>query len=273
MTRADLDIAIDWAAEEGWNPGLYDRDCFFNTDPHGFFMGLLNNEPIACISAVRYNEEFGFLGLYIVRKEYRGKGYGIKIWNEALKYLGDRIIGLDGVVSQQKNYIKSGFTLDYQNIRYQAKATGEKVNYKDLVKLSTVPFDQLIDYDNQVFPASRPQFLQYWINQPESLAIGALQDKKLTGYAVIRKCRVGYKIGPLFADNENIAEKLFLTLIGFVKKGTEIYLDVPEVNPAGIVLTKRYGMQMVFETASMYSKKPPISPIDKIFGVTSLEVG
>ena len=26
MTRQEVDIAIDWAAAEGWNPGMYDID-------------------------------------------------------------------------------------------------------------------------------------------------------------------------------------------------------------------------------------------------------
>jgi hypothetical protein len=28
MDRTDLDQAIDWAAAEGWNPGLKDAECF-----------------------------------------------------------------------------------------------------------------------------------------------------------------------------------------------------------------------------------------------------
>ncbi len=52
MTRKELDIAIEWAALEGWNPGINDADCFFATDPKGFFIGLLDSKPIACFSAV-----------------------------------------------------------------------------------------------------------------------------------------------------------------------------------------------------------------------------
>ncbi len=273
MSRRDLDISIGWAEKEGWNPGLYDRDCFYDTDPYGFFIGLLNNEPIACISAVAYNEHFGFLGFYIVRKEFRGKGYGLKMWHKALDYLGNRNIGLDGVLAQQENYLKSGFKLAYRNIRFQGYSIGEKVDYRDIVKLTAGLFDRLIDYDNQVFPASRPQFLKCWINQPKGLSIGALKNGKLAGYAVIRKCTFGYKIGPLFADNITIAEKLYQTLNGFIKKGTKIFLDIPEINLSGISLAKRHNMEMVFETARMYSKNLPELYSEKIYGVTSFELG
>jgi hypothetical protein len=41
MLRSEVDSAVDLAANESWNPWLHDADCFFNTDPNGFFIGLL----------------------------------------------------------------------------------------------------------------------------------------------------------------------------------------------------------------------------------------
>ena len=35
MSRAEVDLAIDWAAGEGWNPGRHDADCFHGADPGG----------------------------------------------------------------------------------------------------------------------------------------------------------------------------------------------------------------------------------------------
>jgi len=84
MTRQEVAIAIDWAAAEGWNPGFNDAECFHAADPNGFFVGLLGDEPIATLSAVRYGDSFGFLGFYIVKPEQRGKAYGIQLWNAGL---------------------------------------------------------------------------------------------------------------------------------------------------------------------------------------------
>ena len=66
MTAAEIALAVDWAAAEGWNPGHQDADCFYQGDRQGFFVGLLDGEPIATISAVKYNEEFGFIGALAV---------------------------------------------------------------------------------------------------------------------------------------------------------------------------------------------------------------
>ncbi len=272
MTKSDLSLAIAWAANEGWNPGLHDRDVFYNTDPRGFFMGFLDDKPISCISAVSYDKDFGFIGFYIVRSKHRNKGYGIKIWNKAIDYLKTQNVGLDGVFAQQENYKKSGFKLAYKNIRYQGLGKKYKINNESIVKINSIPFSRLVKYDNQCFPVSRPQFLKYWISEPESLTLGFLKNGKLLGYGMIRKCITGYKIAPLFADNKIIAEDIFVKLNNFAI-GFSIFLDIPEINKEAFELVNRYKMKSMFETARMYTKKQPVINLNKVFGVTSFELG
>ena len=273
MTRQEVDIAIDWAAAEGWNPGLYDADCFYAADPNGFLIGLLGDEPIATVSVVKYGDSFGFLGFYIVKPEYRGKGYGIQIWNAGLALLRGHTIGLDGVVAQQDNYKKSGFTLAYRNIRYQGTGGGHFQANSGIVPLSTLPFDDICTYDKPFFPDNRMQFLRYWIDQPQSTALGILRNRKLAGYGVLRICRSGYKVGPLFADSPEFAEHLFLDLNSHASGGAPIFLDTPAVNSAAVDLVKRHNMIVAFETARMYAGKSPDLPINRLFGVTTFELG
>lgn len=273
MNRKEIDIAIEWAAKEGWNPGLHDADCYYSADPNGFLIGLLGEEPIATISVIKYGDSFGFLGFYIVRPEYRGKGYGIQIWNAGLKYLEGRNIGLDGVVAQQDNYKKSGFKLAYRNIRYEGIGGGNPPENSEIVKLSSLPFESVDSYDRPFFPATRSQFIKSWINQPDCHALGIMQNGKLAGYGVIRTGRSGYKIGPLFADSPELAESLFLALKSGIKPAEPVYLDTPEVNRAAVALAERYNMQVVFETARMYTGESPDMPLNRLFGVTSFEIG
>jgi len=272
MSRKEVNIAIEWAAAEGWNPGLHDAECYFTADQNGFIIGLIGDEPIATISVVKHGESFGFLGFYIVKSEYRGKGYGIQIWNAGLKYLEARNIGLDGVVAQQDNYKKSGFKLAYRNIRYEGIG-GCPPPDSEIVQLSTLPFETIDSYDRPFFPENRSKFIKSWINQPECHSLGIMQNGKLSGYGVIRGCRVGYKIGPLFADNPEIAESLFLALKSKVKPTEPVFLDTPEVNQSAVALAERYNMKVSFETARMYSGEMPDIPTNRLFGVTSFEIG
>lgn len=273
MTRQELDIAIDWAAAEGWNPGLYDADCFYAADPGGFLVGLLEDEPVATISVVKYGHSFGFLGFYIVKPEYRGTGYGMKIWNAGLAYLKGRTVGLDGVLAQQGNYQKFGFTLAYRNVRYQGSGGGVLPTDPGIVPLSTIPFDEICAYDKPFFPDNRKHFLRCWIDQPQSMALGILENRKLAGYGVVRVCRSGYKVGPLFADSPLLAEHLLLSLKAHTPDGAPIFLDTPEVNSAAVDLAKQHDMTVAFETARMYTGKFPDLPLRRLFGVTTFELG
>lgn len=270
MTRAEADLAIEWAASEGWNPGLQDAHCFHAADPDGFLIAYLGSEPVGCISVVTYDGSFGFLGLYIVRPEFRGKGYGMQLWKAGMAYLGDRNIGLDGVIAQQANYKKSGFRLAYRNIRYES--IGRVAMPSDMTDLSAIPFDTLCAYDSTLFPVPRSRFLREWIAQPEAIGYAVLNAGRLSGYGLLRQCRRGYKIGPLFADNIDIADRL-LCALRFHAQDTPVYLDVPEINHAAVMLANRYGMTKVFETARMYTKEAPVLPLERLFGVTTFELG
>jgi ribosomal protein S18 acetylase RimI-like enzyme len=133
LQLGEIDTAVDWAAAEGWNPGVYDARCFHAADPHGFLGGFIGDELIATISAVKYGHTFGFIGFYIVKADYRSHGYGLKLWNAALASLGNRLIGLDGVFAQQENYRKSGFALAIPTY-------ATKVFHKPIANLITLLF-------------------------------------------------------------------------------------------------------------------------------------
>ena len=122
MTRAELDTAVEWAAAEGWNPGLGDATAFWAADPEGFFVGELDGELVASISIVRYADRRSFLGFYIVRPDQRGRGFGWRLWEFARREVADAVngTGLDGVIDQVEAYRRSGFVLAHRNVRYVA---------------------------------------------------------------------------------------------------------------------------------------------------------
>ncbi|CAM3312043.1 GCN5 family acetyltransferase [Burkholderia ubonensis] len=263
-------MSVEWAAAEGWNPGRHDPHCFREADPAGFFVGVWRGEPVACLAAIAYDERFGFIGLYIVKPGFRGKGFGMRIWRHGMRYLGDRNVGLDGVVAQQANYRKSGFRLAYRNIRYQGRVEG--IGCAQVAAAADVPFEQLLAYDRQCFPAARERFVSAWIAQPDAVALATVDAGRVAGYGVVRRCNAGCKIGPLFADDAGVATGLFRALAASMP-GEVIVLDVPETNPAAVALAERHGMTSVFETARMYTKDAPAIAIDHVFGVTSFELG
>lgn len=95
----------------------------------------------------------------------------------------------------------------YRNIRYEGVGGGRPSENSEIVKLSTLPFETIDSYDRPFFPANRSKFIKSWINQADCHALGIQQNGKLTGYGIIRSCRSGYKIGPLFADSPELDDR------------------------------------------------------------------
>ena len=279
MTEQEMTLAVDWAAAEGWNPGIHDAQCFWAADPQGFLVGYKDGQPVGCISAVRYGPGYGFIGFYMVKPTWRGQGYGLQLWQRAMEQLAGRVVGLDGVVAQQENYRKSGFQLAYRNIRYGGVFSDQFLGPirelrpdVSIVLVKEVNQAKLDGYDSKLFLAARNEFLSSWLRQEDATALVAVSNDKIVGYGVIRRCRSGWKIGPLFAEDVEVAEKLLLSLVT-AAKGDEVFLDVPEVNTAAVNLAVKYKMTKVFETARMYNGAAPLVDMNKIFGVTTFELG
>ena len=272
LTPQEAQAAVEWAAAEGWNPGLADLDAFLAQDP-GLFLGAFDGDRLlSVISATRYAPAFGFIGFYIAAPEARGQGHGIAVWRAAMSQLEGRLVGLDGVVAQQANYRKSGFRLAWNNIRFGGEAAALPPPRAEIVPAATLPLAAIEALDAAVFPAERPDFLRAWLGAPGHVALALIQDGQAAGFGVIRPCRSGHKIGPLVASSSAAAESLLAALLARIPPGP-VFLDVPEANAAAVALATRLGLTPVFETARMYTGPAPSVAMDRLFGIATFELG
>ncbi|WP_020472521.1 GNAT family N-acetyltransferase [Zavarzinella formosa] len=272
LTAAEVPLLRDWADGEKWNPGTHDAPAFFATDPDGFFVGCLGDLPVASVSCVRYGENAAFLGIYIVRPEHRGKGFGLRVWQAGMAHVAGRVVGLDGVLAQVPNYEASGFRFAHHQLRFAGTGGGETP--AGLTPLADVPFPKLADYDERCFFARREVFLRQWLKLPESVGRAIVNDGEIRGYGLLRRSADGHKIGPLFADDETIAAELLAGLVATIP-GQPFCIDIPEatVQPGADHLIRRFSMTEVFRTARMYNGPIPTFDIKRVYGVTTLELG
>ena len=77
----------DWARIEGWNPGLDDAPPFWAADPLGYFLAEVDGQPAAAISVVNHDDSFAFLGLYLCRPAFRGRGIAKRLMIDAMSHL------------------------------------------------------------------------------------------------------------------------------------------------------------------------------------------
>ena len=273
LTPEEAGTAIAWAAAEGWNPGPSDLACFLAQDPGLFLAAEVEGELASLIAATRYEGGFGFIGFYIARPERRGQGHGMAVWQAGMQQLAGRLVGLDGVVAQQANYRKSGFTLAWNNIRFCGIPARPTPLAEGIVPAADLPFAALAALDRSVFPAPREAFLRAWLSAPGHVALALRRAGAVAGFGVLRPARSGHKIGPLVAEDPAAAEALAAALLAHLPPGDQVFLDVPEPQREAVALAGRLGLAPVFETARMYTGAAPALRLDRIYGVTTFELG
>jgi hypothetical protein len=264
-------VAVDWAAAEGWNPGLDDAARFLAADSGAFIAADDTGEIAATVSCALYGDAYAFIGFYIVRADLRGRGLGLPLFRRALARAGSRVVGLDAVLEQEPTYARSGFITSHRNVRWRTVGGGRRPDV--LIDLGSLPFADVLAYDRAVFGAERERFLRAWIDRPPGHALACVRDGALTGYGVLRPCRSGAKVGPLFADDEEVAEALLTGLLAAAGRGAEVFVDVPAANRRAQALHEGRPMESSFETARMYLNGSPPEDVNRVFGVTTLEFG
>jgi GNAT superfamily N-acetyltransferase len=274
LDRAELETVLDWAAAEGWNPGLHDADAFFAADPAGFLGLEIAGELAVSISVVRYDETFAFVGFYICRPDLRGRGLGAELFDTALERRPAAVLGLDAVLEQESTYVRDGFVTAHHSIRFGGAVPSLPRPVAELRVLGASDVDELVTFERHqhVFPAARGAFLERWIAAPGTTACAIGERGEIDGYGVVRACRVGCKIGPMFCADRLAAERLLGALFVHADAGP-VFLDVPVPNIDGMALAGDLGLEPMFETARMYRGDATDLRLDRIFGITSFELG
>jgi len=288
LSRRDIAVVTDWARVEGFTPGLGDVAIYRHTDRQGLWLGWLAGEPVGCIAGVRYNAAYGFIGLFLVTPEQRGKGFGLALWRHALEHLADLpCIGLEAAPERIADYAGWGFEPASITTRWQLIQGGETAaagasssspasSGLALVAGAAIPAEAVQRYDAEREPSPRPHFLADWLGhqagQVQALIDG---DGRCHGFGRIRPCLLrrgeGWRIGPLLADSADLAGQLLRGLIA--SHPGVVLIDVPEANTTAAPLLRELGFRPLSRTQRMYRGPRPMVPLADVFGLACLELG
>ncbi len=278
-----IPVVMEWSRREGFAPGFGDFEIYRHTDRQGLWIAWLDQEPVGCIAGVRYNLDYGFIGLYLVVPQHRGHGYGRELWKHALRHLSDlTCIGLEAAPSRIVDYASWGFESSSLTTRWRwskgdcIAAARELPKGLRVVGGSDVPTAAVQVYDAQRELSPRPHFLADWLGHPSGQVLALVDERGIChGFGRIRPCLLktgqGWRIGPLLADSTALASYL-IGRLQHLHSGV-LLIDTPGLNASASDLMSALGFVVESETVRMYRGHLPKVSLDDVFALACLELG
>ncbi|MFN7678569.1 MAG: GNAT family N-acetyltransferase [Cyanobacteriota bacterium] len=287
LSQRDIPCVTEWARREGFAPGTGDVAIYRHTDRQGLWVAWLGPDPVGCIAGVRYNASYGFIGLFLVIPEQRGKGYGLRLWRHALRHLADLpCVGLEAALDRVHDYQGWGFVPASPTTRWRRLVPGAGTDPPPplagaspawcLLEGGALPEGVAQRFDAQREPSPRPHFLHHWLHHPAGVVHGLVdRDGACHGFGRIRPCLLrqgeGWRIGPLVADSPAAARAL---LEGLMQRHPgEVLIDAPGSNPEAAPLLRALGFVPHSQTLRMYRGSAPRATLEDVYGLACLELG
>ena len=264
---------LDWAAAEGWNPGLDDAAAFHSADPEGFLLVRMGGRPAAAVSVVRHDARTAFLGLFICAPEFRGRGLGARVFAAGLAHAGGRSVGLDAVPAQVDRYAAMGFAPVFSSRRWSGDvppdwaASGTRPPQAEQRRIMAASDHGAEGYERRAFLSS------WWTDVPGRRTLVRVDDSgALEGHATVRRCREGLKIGPFSARTPDGARSLIGDCAAAL--GTRrVAIDVPDDAGPLWQMLERAGFSPDFATTRMWKGTAPARGPGLLRATATLELG
>src|SRR5262249_35567903 len=141
-----------------------------------------------------------------------------------------------------------------------------------IVPLPEVSLAALEAADARAFPAPPPAFLQAWLSPRGQVGPAPARARTLARGGASRPYPRRHKSSPPVTAERAAAEAVLAALIAAAGAG-EVFLDAPSVNRDALALAQEHGLAPVFETARMYTGAIRPLLLERVFGVTTFELG
>jgi ribosomal protein S18 acetylase RimI-like enzyme len=258
LTDYDFDFVMQLTEHEKWGYLACDIKRYMEYEPKGCFIAEVYGKKAGHVFSVGYGK-LGWIGLLIVKAEYRRKGIGIMLLKKAINYLlsrGVEAIKLEAVPDIADLYRKLGFVDEYDSLRFM------KIHKKPFIYpgrcLEHVKEDELkelAEFDAKYFGANRQRVLKHLFKDYPQYCFVSKKKQKTIGYIMARKTTHGFWIGPWICDPQhlNVAKQLINSCINSLgKKDTELRVGTPSVNLATTSLLRSFGFKEVSKSIRMF---------------------
>ena len=275
MQICDIPFGMELCKKVGWNQTQDDWRRLINLG--GVLLAMEDGVPCGTGSVIQYETRLGWIGMILVNPEFRGHGIGSAIMNSAIQYLKERnidVIKLDATDAGRRVYLKLGFKDERLISRYKGVGVGvsSKNPPADVSVITDVDWDEISEIDKNAFGANRIELLK----QLKKDGVGVLvrHADKITGFGFARAGMDAHFVGPIVADNLQIAQSIAKALVAQFPESV-IYWDILPDNFNSRKLVETLGFKEDRKLMRMLLSEGDVAEgdINKIFGGAGFELG
>lgn len=273
LKEVDLGFAFDLNVAEEWNDRFEDIKRMLGFEPDGCFIAEVERERAGHVFSISYGK-LGWIGLLVVKAEYRKMGIGKLLTTKAKDYLlsrGVQTVKLEAVPEVSGLYRKMGFVDEYDSLRFKGtveSASLSRSSSSALIKKKDLA--ELASFDSRYFGADRTRVLRKLYDENPQLCFFSYSGSEITGYVMCRKAKIGYNLGPMVCNpgSPETAKELLQECMGKLSPKTEIFVGVPAINLAATKILRELGFVKYSHSIRMrFGKKLENECVKGIFAI------
>jgi GNAT superfamily N-acetyltransferase len=266
LSASELDDAGALVAEAHWNQLAADWRIFI-AQGHVYAVQTAQGRIVATAATLPYGGRFAWISMVLVAGEYRRRGLATQLMRRAVDDLtAARLVPiLDATPDGRAVYRRLGFT-DSWGFQRLVRREPRSVTFAPptgvvIRPLTDADWPTLVAYDAAAFGAERGAVLAGLRGRLPAAELIATRDGRVAGFALGRDGRLAAHIGPLTADDDDIACALAARALDgldgpvFVdladaKSGPRSYLDARGFIAARPFTRMLYGASTRFDDAA-----------------------
>lgn len=285
MTRQearDLQAAL---VLEQWDEGDVDVDVLFDIDPDGFWAFLdEDGAPVGGVSVIASTDSIATVSHFYVTPEARGQGVAQRCLAELLQIHAHRIH--DDVTITTFTFGGSaeaasrwGFSSVQDEIRFVRAPGPAEPQAEETVILRAIdaPADaaaeaSIVAFDALRIGRERSVLWHRWLRLAGALTVVAERQGALCGVGTIRPSALGYRVGPLLAEDPEVGGAVLRRLVAFASKEARVAMDVPAANPDASEVALAQGFTEEFRTVRLIWGRVPDVPWHEQYATAMLHL-
>jgi ribosomal protein S18 acetylase RimI-like enzyme len=272
LEKRDIDFAFRMTVVENWNNTVEDIHRVFDCEPNGCFVAEVDGSRAGHVFTVSYGK-LGWMGLLIVKANYRRMGIGKLLMEKARDYLlsqGMETIKLEAVPEISNLYRALGFVDEYDSLRLTGTCRSSSPLENASISLAQrEDLRELVRFDAEYFGASRQHVLTWLYRANPRLCLVARLKSEFVGYIMCRRALSGFKVGPWICNprNPQIANRLLRECMNRLESGEKVYVGVPAVNVAATEILEQAGFEQFSKSIRMRLGKEFKDCVNGVFAI------